>query len=252
LTIRYNPHRIEKQARKWPVSFSAYSLEEDIRLRFSMLWSDHAMGWADPFAVKPAIDENLLYEYGFDCARIAGICAQNRVSAASLLESSFKWLSRLDWFLNNSEKSAFATEPWLEAALQGHDQVIYRHRPYCAFALVRKALRLAPPDKNLDPLQKNLVISAVYPFCPLWARFNLLDETGIPAALPAIVEDFQEFACVRFSLPAGGWHWQVFERKSFSTSPQTELLKLKWVKKAAGNRSLRLEQAKEGLKICFV
>ncbi len=216
-----------------------------------MLWNEHEKAWADPFAVEPAVEKHLLEEYGFDSARIAGISSQGRVSAESLLESSFKWLSRLDWLLNASESTSFAVEPWLEAALQGRDHVIGRHRTYCGFALVRRALRLAPPGKNLKPLQKSLIISTVYPFCPLWARFNLMDESGIPQAIPTIAEGFAELICIRFSLPAGGWHWKVFNRSSFSAGPLTELLKLKWINKAAGGKALRLEQSAEGLRICF-
>lgn len=216
-----------------------------------MLWKEQEYAWADPFTALPAIDKALVEEYGIDSARIALICTQGNASAVSLLESSFKWISRLHLLLNNHENTQFSARPWLEAALQSYDHVIRRRNIYCGFAQIRRAMRLAPPGKNLDPLQKSLVISAVYPYCPLWARYNIADATGVPLTVPDIVESFREFSCVRFSLPAGGWHWQVFERQSFEAAPEAELLKLSWVKKAAGKRDLTLRPDGDGLKICF-
>ncbi len=216
-----------------------------------MLWNERECAWADPAASLSGIDRALVEEYGIDSARVALICAQGRVSPVSLLESSFKWLARLDQLLNNSESSSFSAMPWLEAALQSYDHVVGRSSHYCGFAQIRRAMRSAPPGKNLNQLQRNLVISSVYPYCPLWARFNLADESAVPMAMPVIVESFSEFACVRFSLPAGGWHWKVFAADKFAADPIGELLKLKWVKKAAGNKALSLTTHENGAKVCF-
>ena len=226
-------------------------LDEDIRLCFRILWGEREFAWADPSSSISAIDRSLIEEYGIDAARVAQICAQGSVTATSLLESSFKWLARLDARFNQSESRSFSAAPWLEAALQGYDHIIARNNPYCGFSQIRRAMREAPPGKNLNQLQKNLIISAVYPYCPLWARFNLADTSGIPMPIPAIIEKFSEFACIRFALAGGGWHWKVFARDRFDQNPISELLKLRWVKKAAGTRSVSLEKLAEGLKICI-
>jgi len=251
LTARYNPHRIEKQAKKWPASFSTASLNEDIRQRCKMLWNELEHAWIDPSGSAPAIDRLLIEEYGIDAARIAHICAQGSVPATSLLESCFKWLARLDRQFNQCESRSFSAAPWLEAALQSYDHIIGRSSAYCGFSQIRRALREASPGQNLNQLQKELIISAVYPYCPLWARFNLTEAAGMPLSMPWLIQNFSEFACIRFALPGGGWHWKVFARGRFDQNPVGELLKLRWVKKAAGNRPVNIKNLDEGLQICF-
>jgi len=251
LTARYNPHRIEKQARKWPVSLSIESLEEDIKLRINMLWKTIEPAWVDPFACRYSISSDLQSEYGTDAARLAQISAQQGVLADSLLESSFKWLARLDFLMSIPAQEEFTPIPWLEAALQAHDHATLRNNCYAGLALLRKALHLAKPGRNLTPQQRNLVVSAVYPYAPLWAIFNLSPEFRLPEAVPAIAQSFTELSCIRFSLPKGGWHWKVFKRSSFAANPLGELLKIKWVAKAASGKIVRLESHEDGLKICF-
>ncbi|EKD82130.1 MAG: hypothetical protein ACD_39C01468G0002 [uncultured bacterium] len=251
MTARYNPHRIEKQARKWPVLFSAGSLEEDLKLRLNMLWNKTKQAWADPFCCKYAVNLDLLAEYGIDTVRLALISAQQKASADTLLESSFKWLARLDHLMNAAEQETFDPTPWLEAALQTYDHVMLRNNYYSGLALLRKALRSAPPGRNLPAHQRNLILSAVYPYAPLWATFNLPAELLFPTTISFTIESFEELACVRFSLPKGGWHWKVFERSSYEANPLAELLRLKWVKKAADGKIIRLESDKDGLRLCF-
>ena len=250
MTARYNPHRIEKQAREWPVLSSARTLAEDIHMRFAMIWNRQRHVWTDPF-VTTVINTELLKEYGSDTARIAQISAQGGAEVESLLESSFKWLARLNMLFNTCESNDFSEVPWLEAILQSHDQVVIRNRIYCGFSRIRRALRLSPPGKNLSSLQKHLVITAVYPFCPLWARFNLSPESGMPVSAPELIEGFSQYLCIRLALPAGGWHWCVFSRERFEKDPASELLKLKWVSKATGAGKIRLAPDTEGVRICI-
>ncbi|PKL43222.1 MAG: hypothetical protein CVV41_10915 [Candidatus Riflebacteria bacterium HGW-Riflebacteria-1] len=251
MTIRYNPHRIEKQARKWPVSLYREKLEDDIKLRINMLWKTSEHAWIDPFACRYSVRNELQSEYGTDAVRFAQISAQQANCAEALLESSFKWLARLDYLMNTSEQAAFDPIPWLETALQTYDHATTRNNCYAGLALLRKALRLAQPGKNLEPRQRDLVISVVYPYAPLWAIFNLSSEFLFPKAVPDIVRSFSELVCVKFSLPEGGWHWRVFARENYEADPLAELLKIKWVKKAADGKIVRLESHENRLKICF-
>jgi len=252
LTARYNPHRIEKQARKWPVSFSPDCIETDLKFRINGLWNKANQAWSDPFSCNYLIDKDLQSEYGVDATRIAQISAQNRVSANSLLESAFKWLARLDYLINIVDQDTFNPIPWLEAALQMHDHVTLRDDYYAGLALLRKALRLAPPGKNLSMHHRQIVMAATYPYCPLWTTFNLSMEFSLPTALPVIIATYEKLACVRFSLPKSGWHWKVFERKSFDRNPVAEICQIKWVKKAVQNKVVRIEENENGLKLCFV
>lgn len=252
MTARYNPHKIEKQARKWPVSLSADSLAEDIKMRMHMLWKKVEHVWLTPTFCDSQIDDDLLREYGTDAARLAIICAQGDVTPSSLLESSFKWLARLDAQTNYPAGSSFNEVPWLEAAMQGHDHVIARNNPYSGLALVRRALRLAPPTKDLSAIEKDLVISTIYPYCPFWAIFNLAPDFRLPAAIPDIATEFKKFICIRFSLPAGGWHWKVFDRLRFQADPAAEFCNVVWVKKASQGKKIKLEASSEGTRVCFI
>ncbi|MBU1109100.1 MAG: hypothetical protein KKB51_20655 [Candidatus Riflebacteria bacterium] len=251
MTARYNPHKIEKQARKWPVSFSPESLETDLKLRISGLWekTDHA--WADPFFCKYSIDSTLQSEYGTDATRIAQIGAQKHTSVTSLLESSFKWLAKLDYLLNTADQMAFNPIPWLEAALQMHDHIMLRDNYYSGLALLRGALRASPPGKNQGIRHRQLVLAATYPYCPLWTTFNFSPKFNLLPSLPAVISAYEELECIRFSLPKGGWHWKVFERKRFVANPIEELCRIKWVKKAIHDKSVQIEKCEEGLKLCL-
>lgn len=251
MTARYNPHRIEKQARKWPVLFSPENLESDLKQRISGLWNKVSHVWSDPFSCTYSVEKSLQSEYGTDAARLAQISAQGRISASLLLESSFKWLAKLDYLINMADQSAFNPIPWLEAALQMHDQIILRDNCYAGLALLRKALRSSPPGKNLAMRHRQLVLTAIYPYCPLWATFNAAPEFSLPLSLPAVTAAYEELACIRFSLPKGGWHWKVFERQTFDASPVKELCQVKWVAKAVYGKKVRVEHREEGLKLCF-
>lgn len=217
-----------------------------------MLWKEIKHVWLAPSFGDCQISDDLIAEYGTDATRLAKICAQGNVTAASLLESSFKWLAKLETMMNLPADKPFNEVPWLEAALQGHDHVINHNNHYSGFALVRRALRLAPPTKCLSSVERTLVISTIYPYCPLWAVFNLAPDFRLPAAIPDIASEFDKLICIRFSLPAGGWHWKVFNRFSFQADPVAELCNVIWVKKASSGKKIKLESSSEGTRVCFI
>lgn len=251
MTSRYNPHRIEKQARQWPALSFAETLEEDLKIRSQILWENQENTWLDPFRVDTGFPREIQAEYGVDACRIACLAAHGTVNPQTLLESSFKWLAKLNTLFTAIPRADFIASIWLQAALQGHDHINLRNLPYSALALIRHALSHSPPNKNLSPLQKNFVISAVSPFCPLWARFNLPPQQNLPSTFPTLLKEFPEYVCIKLSLPTGGHSWQVFLSERYAADPISEIRSLKWINKAAGTRKIRLENLADGVKLCF-
>lgn len=252
MTFRYNPQSIEKQVRQWPVLFSETDLHKDIILRVNQLWSDNSAnksGLINPFSCTLPFDKEIISEYGTDACRLAAINSGNQ-SPELLLEPSFKWLARLhDTICMNSDKS-FNPVPWIEAIIQAKDHIICRNSDRLALALAMKAFKEASPDSSLTANEISLVAAAIFPFAPVYAIARLFPENNVPS-IKTIIDSFSDFYCARIALENGGWHWHVFARKAFLSTPEEELLKLKWVKKAISGHKIKLIKEDEGIRICL-
>jgi len=251
LTLRYNPHSIEKQARKWPVLLCQTELYADVHFRIEQIWGEKPSGWLDAFACRSAIAGDLSAEFGVDACRIASVSADNTPAAAEkLLEPSFKWLAKIFGQFTGSS-SDFSPVPWLEAAFIGRDLALQQKKYRTALTLVRKAARLSPPGNSLSSAEHALVTACLYPFAPLLATHLAAQKQSGIADLPTLADHFPELVCVRFALENGGWHQKVFDRASFANDPLQQLMQVKLVRKAVGSRSARISSSKQGLRICL-
>ncbi len=251
MTFRYNPQSIEKQVRKWPVLFSEKEIHSDLVLRLNQMLGTISKGFADPFSVNLPFDNDITSEYGTDACRLSIINSDNSEEALSLLEPSYKWISKLYDSLNkNNKESSFCSQPWLEALIQFQDHIITRNSDRLALALVMKAFKKAPPNINLNLRDKDLVYSCLYPFIPVC--ITSINQGDFPKKnINEIIESFTEYKCVKIALEKGGWHWQVFNRNSFEENPVSELSKVKWVKKAINNKEVTIKKDDGGIRICF-
>ena len=209
-------------------------------------------GWPDAFACDCNIAEDLRDEFGTDACRIAAISCEKSSSSAveDLLEPSFKWLAKL--FTQFSKPAGnFSPAPWLEAAFISRDLILQQNRYRTALTLVRKAARLSPPGSNISRPESALVTACLYPFAPVLAMYLTNQAQPTPATLPALAANFPHLVCIRFALENGGWHQKVFDRRIFADNPLQQLMQVKLVHKAVGNRTARLDETEDGLRICL-
>lgn len=247
---KYNPHSIEKQARNWPVLFYCQNLLSDISTRTAQLYEKARPGWIDPFSIKIIIDEDLAAEYGIDACRLACLSAGSQPITQNLLESACKWLGKFfaSFF---SDTQDFSPMPWLEAALQIHDQILLRNNFHAGLALARKAFKSARPGRNISLEEKDLVLSTLSPFAPVLTGYlsGMPDRTPIP--FKKLSQCFTELIGIRFALPRGGWHWKVFNRQEYEKDPLGQLRTVKWVALALGENKAKLQLNEEGTRICL-
>lgn len=251
LTFRYNPQSIEKQVRKWPVFFSVKELKEDILLRLNQLLGLSEKNWCDPFSVAIPFDEETIYEYGVDACRLSLINSNSIKEAETLLESSYKWISKInDDYFKKINNTLFNPIPWLEALVQMEDHIKTRKASRLALSLVMKAFKISPPHSELKDRDKALVAACLFPFIPIFVTSKLLETTEIPT-IKEIVDSYNEYYSVRVCLEKGGWHWYVFIRENFERDTLSELKKIKWIKKATFGKNIVVKEKGGGLIICF-
>lgn len=247
---KYNPHSIEKQARKWPVLLFCQNLLDDVSTRTAQLYEKARPGWVDPFCIKINIDDNLAAEYGIDASRLACLSSGSQPVTQNLLESACKWLSSF-FTAFSSDTTDFSPGPWLEAALQIHDQILLRNNHHAGLALARKAFKTARPGRNISLKEKDLILSTISPFAPVLAgHLNGMPDQAM-VSLKQLPEHFTRLICVRFALPRGGWHWKVFDRQSYENDPIGQLRTVKWVAMALGENPAKLQASAEGTRICL-
>lgn len=250
MTFRYNPQSIEKQVRKWPVLFSEKDLKLDLILRLKQQLDLAEKGWADPFSVCLPLNQEYLSEYGIDASRTAVIASSSVIQAESLLETYFKWLSKLYTALSKPRQISFNPVPWLEAVIQASDHILKRGKSYLALALIMKASKKSPLSQDLTEQEKTLVATALYPFAPVFAAKALIGKPEV-FSIKEIQKLFNAYYCTKIALENGGWHWQVFSRRMFEGDPILELKKIKWINKASFGKELKIRNEGEGIRICF-
>ncbi|MDN5278196.1 MAG: hypothetical protein PWR01_2161 [Clostridiales bacterium] len=253
MTARYNPHSLQKQARKWPVSFSNDEFAEDLRFRIRQLNGNDLPQPIGFSCDSLPVSTDLIDEYGCDCARIAYLEAQNQNVSTVLLESAFKWLAKLFDNFSRPGCQKFRSDIWFEMILQAGDHILQRNHFHNGLACIRKAAKISPPSADLDEKQKKLVFSCLYPFIPIFAQ--ALAENHLGSArifnLAKLFDCFPELIKVRYSIENGGGHWAVFSRKKFNNSPLQSLLEIKWVGLACSGKSPGLQETDEGFVICM-
>lgn len=252
MTFRYNPQSIEKQVRKWPVLFSEKELDSDLILRLNQLLGLAPTGWINPFSVSLPIEDDLICEYGIDACRLASINQNKQYEIESLLEPSYKWISKLyDSIYKNKSEYLFNPVPWLEAVIQLKDQILGRNFPRQALSLVMKAFKEAPPSPSLQLREKELIYLCLSPFIPIFSASLIEKDNLVLPTINEIVSSFSEYFCVKIALEKGGWHWQVFSRKIYEANPISELSKIKWIGKAIKGKQISLKEEDGGIRICF-
>ena len=250
--MKYNPQSFEKQAARWPVFASSGSIAEDVVLRTGQLWGLSPMGWLAPGRSHPGICEDLVAEFGIDACRIALISESFNLAAGPInqLETAFKWLARL-FRDSQTDCGDCNSGPWLEAAAQSRDHVLCRGDLRAALMAVKHAAKIAPPRINSGGRFSRLVIACLYPFAPVLAAQLAGSPENLQLSLPRIIEEFDEYLCVRFAIADSGWQNRVFNARHFKSDPKKALLEVKAVARAAGRRDFCLQSTDGGLKICF-
>jgi hypothetical protein len=249
LTFRYNPQSIEKQVRKWPVFFSVKDIHQDIVYRLNQIMGKQTQDWLNPFSIELPFEKEIIYEYGVDACRIATINS-DKTNFLSLLESSYKWISKVHDSFYSQSKLSFNPIPWLSALTQMFDHITTRNSDRIALALVMKAFKLSPPNNAITEKEKMLIASCLFPFIPIYTASEIIKHSELPK-IDNLLKDFNEYYCVKIALERGGWHWQVFSRNQFENDPVSELNKVKWINKAIKNKNVTMKKENGGILICF-
>lgn len=250
MSERYNPHSMQKQARKWPVSLSIEALPKDINARFEQSRSGDFTQAINPMPVPAGVSPEIADEYGVDCCRLAVIVAQGQQVELKFFDSTFKWLSRLYADLHSRPTGAFVPALWLEMFLQGKDMACSRNNIHAALARLRLATKLSRLNSDLPDLFINLAAICLYPFAPVFS-LSLLAELPQKKNMQTIIAELDDLQPIRFCLENGGWHWGVFQRRAFAINPLQSLLQRKWVSKACQGQKTKLKETDEGLIICL-
>lgn len=253
MTTRYNPQSIEKKTECLSASASPFSsLSADIAFRFSQLNDS-------PKAIKPVgvfngvleAESALIAEYGIDASRFAQIVAQGRKISSELLDSAYKWLSLTHSAFFTEGKAPFNSALWLECLLSAKQSVLKKGYIHGGLAFIRKAKKSFPPSNALSNEQYSLILSAIYPFCPIFAVFHSLRLSAPLLSIRALTASFGRYVCVKFSLKNDVWFYKVFNRIEFENSPTEAFLKIKWVKTAARGKKLTVLKQQEGFLLCL-
>lgn len=251
MSLRYNPHSIEKKTKDWPFAQGESELKKDIARRQTEIFKGNIRLIPDIYSTELMLAPETVKEYGIDACRIATVVAQGQNISTELLESAFKWLN--NFFSCFAQKSDnFSAIPWLESALQAQDHLVRRSGVHPALAAIRKAFKCSRPGSNVDDTSRSLVLSVVYPFVPITAGYLNNYPTNLFRSIKSLLECFPDLKAVRFSMQDGGWHWKVFNRKSYEQAPLECLRQVKWVRLATEKKKLKLCENEEGTKICFV
>ncbi|HNW36667.1 MAG TPA: hypothetical protein PKM25_17140 [Candidatus Ozemobacteraceae bacterium] len=261
MSIRYNPHRIAREACSWPQTqpLRQESLDQAVRHRAARWWSG-SDDWTPLTGGTLSVAPETAAEYGYDAVCIASLTAGNGVPDTALLESAFRWLSLVHDHSTDARRSLSGSDenplwdasPWLAAAFTARDHLVLRGHAYPALAAMRKAWKQSPPDSAAPASGMRLIWSLLLPFAPLLARF-LLGQTGDwpPASLETLAEPFMPRQAVRIALEQGGWNWVVVDAGRFQTEPVRELADIRWIANALGNRSWTVRNEGEGWRVCL-
>lgn len=241
---------MQKQARKWPVSLSIDAFAQDMTARFEQSWYGDFTLAINPMLVPAGVNPETAEEYGVDCCRLAVIVAQGQPVELKFFDSTFKWLSRLYADFHSQATKSFVPALWLEMFLQGKDMACTRNNLHAALARLRLAAKLSRLSSDLPDLFINLTAICLYPFAPVFS-LSLLAELPQKRNMQTIISELDDLQPVRFCLENGGWHWGVFQRRSFAADPMQNLLQRKWVSKACQGQKPKLKETNEGLIICL-
>ena len=252
--MHFNPHSIQKQARKWPVSFYSNNLNQDIKARIQQIWQTQIEKFYDPFKIEFAVDEDLITEYGLDCCRLAQIEAQGSKPDINLLESAYKWLNKFTQQLNEpDDNSQFMAPIWFEAALRTKDHILSRNKIQSGLATTKKALKTSPLCKGMSKNDFQLVLCCLYPFIPLTVGHynNIYFSSNLPQTVPGIFSYYPELIMINYRIGNGGWYWTVVNKDEFLGAPMATLKNIKQVKLATKDRNASLKKVAGGYHICL-
>ncbi len=260
MSLRYNPHRIARDASRWPpTSASAGSFDADTRQRALQTWSGREC-WLPVVSMPIPVDPELAAEYGYDTICIASLTAGDALPDEPLLESAHRWLSLLHERSEAAvaagpdvpECSGWDAAPWLSAAFAARDHLVLRAHAYPALAAVRKAWKHAPAGPAVPHAGMRLIWALLLPFAPLLAR-SFLERTGgwpVPS-LESLAEPFLPRRAVRVALERGGWNWIVVDARRFAAEPEREIAGVGWIVEALGDRPWTLRSEGEGWRVCL-
>ncbi|MBP7634391.1 hypothetical protein KBA41_09465 [Candidatus Ozemobacteraceae bacterium] len=260
MSLRYNPHRIARDASRWPpTTRSEGSFHADTRQRACQAWNGREC-WLPVDALPASVDPELAAEYGYDAICIATLTAGDALPDEALLESAHRWLS----LVHEGSEAAVAAGagdpdcsewdavPWLSAAFAARDHLVLRSHAYPALAAVRKAWKQAPAGPALPDAARKLIWSLLLPFAPLLARSFLERTAGWPTpSLEKLAEAFLPRRAVRVALERGGWNWVVVDARRFETEPGREIAGIGWIVEALGDRPWTLRREGEGWRVCL-
>lgn len=260
MSIRYNPHRIAREASCWPSSSASQgTLEADVRHRARHCWNGRD-SWASTDGAFLPVEPETAAEYGYDVICIASMTAGKASPDTALLESAWRWLSlvfdhseaALSHGADDTGGNAWDASPWLTAAFAARDHLVLRGHPYPALAAVRKAWKQSPAGIAVPAAGLRLIWSLILPFAPLLARHFLERTGGWPtASLERLAGPFMPRQAVRIALERGGWNWIVVDAGRFSAEPAGELAGIDWIANALGDRSWTVRNEGEGWRVCL-
>ena len=256
MIARYNPHKLQKQLKQYEKSDIALPLPLDISLREKTIWAENEFICLSPVHNQDIlISADIYSEYGHDVCRLASITHKNKTQTNELiLESCHRWVSKLYKLLLTTSKQIFDPKVWIKSIYIAKDYIEIGN-PALALTALRKAVKLSPPSYNMLLNERLLVLLAMYPFIPVLSGFFLNE---IPAAqinsysLENIIRShFNDLLPIRFIINKSGWHWHVFDAKSFNNNAHREFMNIAWLAKVLQNSNFDIVQESKGYRLCL-
>ncbi|HOY66298.1 MAG TPA: hypothetical protein PLP29_05365 [Candidatus Ozemobacteraceae bacterium] len=263
MSVRYNPHRIAREALDRPRThpLPSGSAQEHVRRRAEAAWSGTEY-WTGVSPERFGVEAAVADEYGYDALCIASITSGTVPPEAALLESAFRWLALVHDGMcaalspagapdGSAPTEAWDCSAWLTAAFAARDHLLLRNHPYPALAAVRKAWKQAPPKPGMPIDGLRLIGALLFPFAPLLGRYLLEGCGGWPiATIERLAAPFLPRKAVRIALERGGWNWIAVDADRFVAEPARELAGVSWISHAFGSRPWTVRPEGEGWRLC--
>ncbi len=255
---KYNPHSLQKQARKWPVFLSDASLpqpktlNEDMQDRLSEAWTG-ILKSPYPICSTSKIPEDFMEEFGIDACRVAAISPGNNREIEHALELAFKWVGSVFSSFTNiaAAKTSFNSCIWVEAVFASRD-LLNKNKAYQALARLKKAQKLSPINTGLSKPDQAIILAGLFPFIPITVgSLAFRNEICLSEGIEALIASMADIVVIKYSIGSSGWNWGAFNKDAFENSKKNCFNSLPIVKKSFGNKEYQIKQVKNGFKLCL-
>lgn len=253
---RYNPHKIQKNTKSFLCEPQPQNLIDDVKQRLIFLWANTVENQFYPQFDKTYIPTDFLEEYGIDVCRLYSLMeGENSTIDEKLFESNYRWISALFTYFTSKQIRPFNIKKWLLAIHEANDYALGMNKYNLALSKVKNAIKISPPNIDLNYKEKKLVLGAIYPFIPVLSSYllhiNNLCEVKNLNIKKMLIEDFSEYNIIRFAIQKSGWRWAIFKKQDFENDKKMAFRSICGFNKITNNRDFDVLEEGENYRICL-